>query len=178
MTGMKCEPANFGMSPFSFECLQIILKLMIFTLNSKRKHTLWVSASKYSKPRSCRTHDSVWGPAIWSSIPNKTNFVKKFKMVPKFWSKAWGHAVYQPVASKSMTKTDFYELSDMTSQQTVPWSFGTIWIFFTKPGSVVAELWLAALLSCRGFCSTYILSTRLETKCILSFGAGRVYKQL
>ncbi len=67
------------------------------TLNSKSKYTLWVLASKYSKPRSCRTHGRAWGPALWSSTPNKTDFAKKFEVVPKFWSKARRHAVYQTV---------------------------------------------------------------------------------
>ncbi len=47
--------------------LECVLYMHRFTLNSKRKYTLWVSVSKYSKPMSCRTHDLVWGTALWSS---------------------------------------------------------------------------------------------------------------
>ena len=34
-----------------------------------------------------------------------------------------------------MAKTDFCELSDMTSQQTFPGNFGTTWNFFTNPNT-------------------------------------------
>ena len=145
------------------------------TLNSKRKYTLWVSVGKYSKPTSCRTHERAWGIAHWSSTLNKTEFVKKFQVVPKFWIKVWGYALYQPVTQKSMAETDFCELSYTTSQQTFPVNFGTIWNFFTNCGLIVRELWLAVPQNCWGSSSGYILSTHWETKCILSFGAGCTY---
>ena len=72
------------------------------TLNSKRKYTLWVSVGKYSKPRSCRTHNRVCRKADWNSRPNKTEFVKNFKVVPKFWIKVWRHAQCHPVTQRSM----------------------------------------------------------------------------
>ncbi len=90
------------------------------TLNSKREYTLWVSIGKCSKPTSCRTQERVWGIAHWSSTPNKTEFLKKFQVVPKFWIKVWGYALYQPVKQKSMAETDFCELSHTTPQQTFP----------------------------------------------------------
>ena len=74
-----------------------------------------------------------------------------------------------------MTKTNFCELSDVTSNKTFPWDFGTTWNFLTKPGLIVAELRLAIPRTCLGFCSTYILRTHLGTKCILSLGAGYIY---
>ncbi len=114
----------------------------------------------------------VWGTALWSSTPNKTKFVKKFEVVPKFWSKVWRHALCQPVTKKSMAKTDFCELSDITSQQTFPWNFEATWNFSTNDGLIVAELRLADPLTSCGLYSTYILITRRETKCILSFGVG------
>ena len=49
------------------------------TLSSKRKYTLWVSASRYSKPRSGGTHDRVWGTARTSPNPNITKFEKKIQ---------------------------------------------------------------------------------------------------
>ena len=67
------------------------------TLNSKRKYTLWVSVCKYSKPTACRTHERVWGIAPWCSTPNKTEFVNKFQVVPKFWIRVWAYALYQPL---------------------------------------------------------------------------------
>ncbi len=127
---------------------------------------------KYSKPTSCWTHVRLWGIAHWCSTPNKTEFVKKFQVVPKFWIKVWGYALYQPVTQKSMAETDFCELSDTTSQQTFPQNFGTIWNFFTNLGFIVRELWLAVPQNCRGSSYSYILSTHWETKCILSFGSG------
>ena len=142
------------------------------TLNSKRKYTLWVSVGKYSKSTSCRNYERVWGIAHWSSTPNKTDFVKKFQVVPNFWIKVWGYALYQPVTQKSMAETDFCEHSYTTSQRTFPQNFGTIWNFFTNSGLIVRELWLAVPQNCRGSSSGYILSTHWETKCILSFGAG------
>ncbi len=146
--------------------------MFVYTLNSKRKYTLWVSVSKWSKSRSCRTHDLVLGTALWSSTPNKTDSVTKFKVVPKFWRKVWRHALCQPVIKKFMAKTDFCELSDKTSQQTFPWNFEATWNFFTNPGLIVGELRLAVRLTSCGLYSTHILSTRQETKCILSFGVG------
>ncbi len=70
------------------------LKNRYTTLNSKRKYTLWVSVGKYSKTASCRTRERVWGIAHWSFTPNTTEFVKKFQVVPKFWIKVWGYALY------------------------------------------------------------------------------------
>ncbi len=98
----------------------IVTRSLHITLNSKRKYTLWVSVGKYSEPTSCRTHERVWGIAHWSSTPNKTAFVKKFQVVPKFQIKVWGYALYQPVTQKSMAETDFCECSYTTSQQTFP----------------------------------------------------------
>ena len=114
----------------------------------------------------------VWGTACGSSALYKTEFVKKFKVVPKFWSKVWSRALRQPVAKRSMAKTDFCELLDITSQQTFPQNFGTTWNFFANLGLIVAELWLTVPLTSCGLYSTYILSTRRKTKCTLSFWVG------
>ena len=157
-----------------FECIfHKIMKMLISTLNSKRKYTH--SVSKYLKPPSCRTHSRVWVTTHSSSNPKETEFMKKFKVVPKFWSKVWRDALCQPATQKSMTKGDFCELSDTTSQQTFPWNFGTTWNFFTTSGLIVAEVWLAVPLTCQVFCSPYILSSHWETKCIVSFGAGCIW---
>ena len=63
------------------------------TLNSKRKYTYWVSASRYSKPRPCQTHGRLWWTAHWNSNPNKTEFAKKIQRNSKVVNKVWRRAL-------------------------------------------------------------------------------------
>ena len=77
--------------------INIHIIYIVNILNSKRKDTLWVLASRYSKPRSCKTHDTLWVTALLISRPSKTEFVRNFKVVPNFRGKAWRHVLCQPV---------------------------------------------------------------------------------
>ncbi len=121
-----------------------------------------------------RTHERVWGIAHWSSTPNKTEFVKKFLVVPKFWIKVWGYALYQPVNTKVNGRNRFL----WTFLHNIPANFPLeLWNHL----EFIHKLWLhcqGTLIGCPskllGSSSSYILSTHWETKCILFFWS-RVY---
>ncbi len=121
--------------------------------------------SKYTKPRSCRTHDMVWGSACWNSTPNKTEFAKKFKVVPK-------------TCTLSASKIEVYNKYRFlwTFWHNFPTNyyyldFETTWDLFTKQDCIVAELWLAVPLTCRGSAPpTFWVLTRKHT-----FFWSRVY---
>ncbi len=118
-------------------CRQILSR---YTQLQKKVYT----ARKYSKPSSCRTRDGM-GDSSSEFYIKHTEFMKRFNVVPKFGSKAWRHALCQPVTQKSMAE--------------VLGTLEPLWCFFTNPGFIVAELGLAVSVTCQGFCSTYIVTT-------------------